>query len=506
MPAFVTDERISTGHGARDPLTFSEEFVRTSRTPPDDALSSPLFQRERERASVSSVSRRLSAVLLAPRGLSVLVVWSVVVVVWLTLGPLSPGGERSPIRLTPPRNPVEVFGNLVLLAPAALASMLRLAHSRVRESTRLLLVVAGGALVSICVELSQLGVAGRIVSPYDVALNSAGAALAAGLALRLERRSVRAGLLSLAIFGLVFAAVLAYMSRVSHVVARDFTLAGWDESVEIVAGAEADGGRIFRGEVRDGRICTGPSSWTTCAGAHAPAAERRALADAAERSQRVRIAASVRSASDGQSGPARILTFSESADERNLTIGQSGRALVFRVRTPVTGENGARPELRLPGAIQAGAWTEVAAEFDRGKVTLSASGAPAAAKAVMSFDLLTAWLLRHGIPAVGPEEVRRGRLVAGLLLMMPVGLLAGALVSGRLASGAAGAIAGVVLLAGVQLAVGRWPSIASAVVTGGVAAAVAFLVSNARRRVFALPPASSAAVSGPTHSAVAPPQ
>lgn len=50
-----------------------------------------------------------------------------------------------------------------------------------------------------------------------------------------------------------------------------------------------------------------------------------------------------------QSGPARIITLSKDVSNRNLTIGQEGDALVIRLRTLGTGNNGLRPEFRVPG-------------------------------------------------------------------------------------------------------------------------------------------------------------
>lgn len=48
-----------------------------------------------------------------------------------------------------------------------------------------------------------------------------------------------------------------------------------------------------------------------------------------------------------QKGPARILTYSKSPFERNFTLGQEGRDIVLRLRTPETGANGNNPELTL---------------------------------------------------------------------------------------------------------------------------------------------------------------
>jgi VanZ family protein len=49
-----------------------------------------------------------------------------------------------------------------------------------------------------------------------------------------------------------------------------------------------------------------------------------------------------------QTGPARIVTLSEDTVRRNFTLGQKGSDLIFRLRTPLTGENGTNPYLTVP--------------------------------------------------------------------------------------------------------------------------------------------------------------
>ncbi len=48
-----------------------------------------------------------------------------------------------------------------------------------------------------------------------------------------------------------------------------------------------------------------------------------------------------------QRGPARIVTFSRSANARNFTLGQEEDRLVLRLRTPLTGDNGVNPQTVL---------------------------------------------------------------------------------------------------------------------------------------------------------------
>jgi glycopeptide antibiotics resistance protein len=52
-----------------------------------------------------------------------------------------------------------------------------------------------------------------------------------------------------------------------------------------------------------------------------------------------------------QDGPARIVSLSGDSSRRNFTLGQVGKDLEFRLRTPLTEENGAAPPLRVPGVF-----------------------------------------------------------------------------------------------------------------------------------------------------------
>jgi hypothetical protein len=48
-----------------------------------------------------------------------------------------------------------------------------------------------------------------------------------------------------------------------------------------------------------------------------------------------------------QTGPARIVSFSSDSGSRNFTLGQDGRHLILRLRTPQTGRNGSDPQVTL---------------------------------------------------------------------------------------------------------------------------------------------------------------
>jgi VanZ family protein len=67
--------------------------------------------------------------------------------------------------------------------------------------------------------------------------------------------------------------------------------------------------------------------------------------------------------SAGQTGPARILSYSASTRSRNFTIAQDGNALVVRLRTPRTNDNGI-PEVKVPRVVTPGRRQHVVVTYD----------------------------------------------------------------------------------------------------------------------------------------------
>ncbi|MGH7999171.1 MAG: LamG-like jellyroll fold domain-containing protein, partial [Brasilonema sp.] len=61
------------------------------------------------------------------------------------------------------------------------------------------------------------------------------------------------------------------------------------------------------------------------------------------------IITNVATANTVQTGPARIISLSSNPLHRNFTLGQQGSDLDLRIRTPITGANGADTKLSIPG-------------------------------------------------------------------------------------------------------------------------------------------------------------
>lgn len=75
-----------------------------------------------------------------------------------------------------------------------------------------------------------------------------------------------------------------------------------------------------------------------------------------------------------QSGPARMASLSTDTWHRNLTLGQDGADLVLRLRTPVTGPNGAKQVFVAPDAIRPGHMQLFAATYDGAAVRIFVDG------------------------------------------------------------------------------------------------------------------------------------
>lgn len=69
------------------------------------------------------------------------------------------------------------------------------------------------------------------------------------------------------------------------------------------------------------------------------------------------------------SGPARIIALSNSIYVQNLLIGQAGQDLIFRLRTPITGNDPTQPEFVLPNFFNDYSDRQILITFANGKLT-----------------------------------------------------------------------------------------------------------------------------------------
>lgn len=66
-----------------------------------------------------------------------------------------------------------------------------------------------------------------------------------------------------------------------------------------------------------------------------------------------------------QTGPARIVSISQDSFHRNLTLAQEKSDLVFRLRTPLTGDNASEPELIVPNVFKNTDFHQILITFNR---------------------------------------------------------------------------------------------------------------------------------------------
>lgn len=379
--------------------------------------------------------------------------WLAGVVLWATRTPFLPRPEPWELTLAPPTVSAEAVGNVLLLAPMGLLLGLAVARrdgARARHPHAVLWL----CLVALCaaIEAGQVFVESRLVSPYDFALNLAGASLGQGIGGWLGRQSVAVARRGLMAVGGVLA--LAYLGLCVFFLARAATardglrLQDWDPGYEIVAGDEVGGERPYEGTVARAGICVPRPDRVLCGTEGAGPETRGRLARAAMQAQAVRLEARVRSSSSRQTGPTRIVTFSAGPGLRNATLGQSGDDLVLRLRTPMGGPNGTGVAYRLTDAVPVGEEVSVTASYRHGAVSLTARTRDGTRSTVFTPGPAWAWTwLIAGEVDPRHEGQPVWAAMAGLIVVLfPAGFAGGWSAAGRrravsLAAGAASSLA-----------------------------------------------------------------
>jgi len=319
-----------------------------------------------------------------------------------TLLPLSFGGSASEspgttpvVGIGPDLSP-DVAGNVLLFLPLGVALAMCLNDRRVGRASATAIVFGVGLAASYSIELLQHFVPGRFASLSDVLSNGAGAGL--GLFCYWLWRGERGWLLPAAFSSSVILASIPLQWGT--------TVHNWDPAYPLLVGNERTGDRPWHGRVLDLTLLDRAISQ-----AEASALSRRGGVDPSDRSliasydlggpcpcpdregnappleartgrrrtggvrgegldptriwletggpaamivERIRrtsaftLSATVATTVvEGRGPSARIVSISVDGGHRNVTVGQTGRDLVVRVRTLVTGASGARPALTV---------------------------------------------------------------------------------------------------------------------------------------------------------------
>lgn len=347
--------------------------------------------------------------------------WTVVLVLWLTWSPFLPRETPATVSVTPFTSVGDWVINLLLLVPVGIVSGLGV--PREGGWRRWLPAVLAVVAVALLAEGGQFRVAGRQVAVFDTVLNVTGGI--GGIAACLHARRLGYGRrVILAVVGShLFFGVVVYLTALSAQVGGAHRLDDWRPEFGIRVGGEFEAPREYRGTITDARICAGRGREEVCAAGGASVERRTRLSRLATRSQRVELRARVRPATGDQFGPTRIITFSENEALRNATLGQSGRSLVLRLRTPLAGENGSRVEFELPGALPAGQTVRAMGRYDRGRVLLSVEGGEEGHRLVRDYRLLTiARVVAWSVDDYRPHQLAMAAAVGLLAFFLPIGL------------------------------------------------------------------------------------
>lgn len=116
-----------------------------------------------------------------------------------------------------------------------------------------------------------------------------------------------------------------------------------------------------------------------------------------------------------QVGPARIISYSVDPYARNFTLGQQNREVIFRLRTPVSGLNGAQPALSTDDSPLDLAIQHVVATYRDGIETLYLNGAEHARILVQKQVFIGDWIVQQ----VGEPF----RWLVWSVLIFPLGIL-----------------------------------------------------------------------------------
>jgi hypothetical protein len=289
-------------------------------------------------------------------------------------------------------NATDFANNVILYMPLGIAL----------GGTSLIRAFLLGLGLSTCAEVLQLGYVDRIPSFLDIASNTGGAVLGYLIAKLLLVAGHDPRLLRLyrpVTVAAIPVAILGTLGLLHHSPASDFS--DWSPAFHLAVGNELTGDRPWSGTISELAIypyamsptqvsaLTGPTTGSngvqkTALGGSSAAIvgpmqstaltrfgrpllsrqeELTLYKELVSRNQ-LTLVVRIRTNNLGQSGPARIVTYSLNPLSRNFTLGQIGNTLTFRLRTPGSGLNGADPALYSGPVLSLGHSSLVAAVYD----------------------------------------------------------------------------------------------------------------------------------------------
>lgn len=281
-------------------------------------------------------------------------------------------------------DPADFLNNILLYLPLGIAL----------SGTSLTRTCLIGFSLSTVAEVLQMGYIDRIPSPLDVASNTCGTLigyLAALLFLRVTGWDPGALRIPRPVAGAaILIAILGTFAMVHNQPGTDFS--NWSPDFHLAIGHEVNGRDPWVGTISAWQIypfamtpsqisdLSGqphielPSGLVPAESGRLSHAEERKFYDALVSRNQLTLLVAMRPANLEQSGPARIITYSQNAFSRNFTLGQTGSALAFRLRTPASGGNGTNPALYTGAVLSLNRTSFVAAVYDGRISTLYLDG------------------------------------------------------------------------------------------------------------------------------------
>ena len=418
---------------------------------------------------------------------------------------------------------LDMARNVLLFIPLGIA-IARCYEFRARPSRVVVMTLATAACVSYGIELLQTLLPSRFSSIIDVLANISGAAV--GVALYSVMASDRSWLRAPAYFAVVCALAVP-LHRLA-------LLDGWDPSLPLVLGNEANGARPWTGRITevcfaDGAVNAPPDGveghpscqqlgpalvreWLasetglssdqdqlrapTWAG---PGATRQAhplsfrpdswlsskkvggeLTARFKETDAFSVLAIFATDDLEQTGPARLVSLSADADRRNFTLGQDRRDVIARLRTRVTNTNGTGRELRVRNVLRETTLHWALFTYDGSTQCLTVDGH--AECVALTPGITAAALLHRRLPARGPARAWDALYYAAAFIPLGLVLKTSAFGPSPFALGtlAFWLTAYAIALEGMTAAVPgrevRWSAIAVSIAFGAMGCALASIV------------------------------
>lgn len=309
----------------------------------------------------------------------------------IVAGTMIPAGLRHPSLsyINNAFNLDDVINNMVLYLPLGIAL----------GGSSLLRAFLVGLSLSTGAEILQLGFVDRIPSFVDIASNTGGAVagyLAAKVLFRHRvRRPLTLKLNRAFTAAAIFIALLGTGSLVHPLMASDFS--NWSPSFQLAAGNELTGKRPWSGTISE--LCIYPFAMSAeqigqlanpAAGANSitrfgtpvvgpmkpdeaklkrgspllSSQENLRLYNALVTRNQMTLLVWMHPENLEQTGPARIVTYSQDWMYRNFALAQIRNTLTFRLRTPASGLNGTNPALYTGPVLSLDRTSFVAAVYD----------------------------------------------------------------------------------------------------------------------------------------------